>query len=163
MVKVGIIICDRYKACEGGKCFRAARNREGAFQRYKKEELVEVVAYTSCGGCPGGNVENSIAGMQKYGAEAIHFATGVLAGYPPCKYLDSMVKFIENKTQLPVIVGTHPMPTNYIEMHKKVGDWSEEHKIMLEKFSLITQGETLKYDSSRKEYGLELERELASQ
>lgn len=160
MARIGIIICDRYKSCEGGKCFRAARNREGAFQRYKKEDKLEIVAYTSCGGCPGGNVENSVTGMQKYGVNAIHFATGVLAGYPPCNYLDTMVKFIENKTNLPVIIGTHPMPTNYIEMHNRIGDWSDEHKKMLEKFSLLTQRESLKYDSTRIEYGSELKEEI---
>ncbi len=41
--KIGIIICDRYKGCAGGKCFRAAENREGAFERYRDQEL-EIVA-----------------------------------------------------------------------------------------------------------------------
>ena len=51
-VRVGIIICDRYRNCAGGKCFRAVRNREGAFRAYAGED-VEVVGFTSCGGCPG--------------------------------------------------------------------------------------------------------------
>ena len=29
--KIGIIICDRYRRCAGGKCFRAIKNKEGAF------------------------------------------------------------------------------------------------------------------------------------
>ncbi len=33
-VKVGIIICDRYRTCAGGKCLRSMRNREGAFSIY---------------------------------------------------------------------------------------------------------------------------------
>ncbi|MHA1221622.1 MAG: CGGC domain-containing protein [Candidatus Heimdallarchaeota archaeon] len=126
-MKIGIIICGRYQSCNGAKCFRAVNNREGAFNQYPKDEPLEVVAYTSCGGCPGGNVEGSVSGMKKHGAEAIHFATGLLAGYPPCKYLKTHVKFTEEETNLPVVVGTHPMPTNYIEMHTKVGDWSEFH------------------------------------
>ena len=28
MVKLGIIICDRYRSCAGGKCFRSARQRD---------------------------------------------------------------------------------------------------------------------------------------
>ena len=55
-VKIGIIICDRYRNCAGGKCFRSLKNREGAFDRYKDRE-VEIVGYTSCDGCPGGNIE----------------------------------------------------------------------------------------------------------
>ncbi len=50
--KIGIIICDRYRNCSGGKCFRALREREGAFDIYDKDENVEVVGYTNCGGCP---------------------------------------------------------------------------------------------------------------
>ncbi|NCS81864.1 MAG: CGGC domain-containing protein, partial [Ignavibacteria bacterium] len=53
-IKIGIIICDRYKTCAGGKCFRAIKERTGAFDIYKDRE-VELVGYTSCGGCPGGN------------------------------------------------------------------------------------------------------------
>jgi predicted metal-binding protein len=45
MKKIGIIICDRYHTCAGGKCLRALRNREGAFARYQGEE-VELVGYT---------------------------------------------------------------------------------------------------------------------
>jgi hypothetical protein len=64
MTKIGIIICDRYHTCAGGKCLRALRNREGAFARYKDEE-VELVGYTTCDGCPGGNVEYAPAEMKK--------------------------------------------------------------------------------------------------
>ena len=30
MKKIGIIICDRYHTCAGGKCLRALRDRDGA-------------------------------------------------------------------------------------------------------------------------------------
>ena len=36
--KIGIIICDRYRRCAGGKCFQAMRNREGAFSIYTDTE-----------------------------------------------------------------------------------------------------------------------------
>ena len=50
--KVGIIICDRYHNCAGGKCFRAMKNKEGAFSVYTDTEI-ELVGYTTCDGCPG--------------------------------------------------------------------------------------------------------------
>jgi len=78
--KIGIIICDRYRSCAGGKCFRALQNREGAFNIYKKDEAVEMVGYTTCGGCPGGNIEYAPEEMKKNGAEIIHFATGLIGG-----------------------------------------------------------------------------------
>lgn len=30
-LRIGIIICDRYRRCAGGNCFRSLGNREGAF------------------------------------------------------------------------------------------------------------------------------------
>ena len=42
MTKVGIIICGRYQACGGGKCFRSVKERKGGFARYPKEEELEL-------------------------------------------------------------------------------------------------------------------------
>lgn len=72
-MKIGIIICDRFKSCAGGKCFRAMQKREGAFDIYNKNESLEIVGYTSCGGCPGGNIEYTPEEMIKNEAEVIHF------------------------------------------------------------------------------------------
>ncbi len=44
MKKIGILICDRYHACAGGKCLRTLRNREGAFTGYEGEEVEPVEA-----------------------------------------------------------------------------------------------------------------------
>jgi len=49
-MKIGIVICDRYRRCAGGKCFRAMRNKEGAFSIYTDTE-VELVGFTTCDGC----------------------------------------------------------------------------------------------------------------
>lgn len=120
--KIGIIICDRYRRCAGGKCLRAVRNREGAFSRYKDME-VEVVGYTTCDGCPGGNVEYAVEEMKKNGAEVIHLATGLVVGYPPCPYITYFHDFIKAKYGLEVVYGTHPIPQKYLTMHTKLGTW----------------------------------------
>jgi hypothetical protein len=39
--KLGIIICDRYRRCAGGKCLRAMRSREGAFGEQLISEFIE--------------------------------------------------------------------------------------------------------------------------
>ena len=121
-VNIGIIICDRYKGCAGGKCFRAIRERAGAFDIYKNND-VEVVGYTTCGGCPGGNIEYAPEEMKKNGVEVIHFATGMVVGYPPCPYVDYFKKFIETKYSLKVIVGTHPIPEKYLITHTALKTW----------------------------------------
>lgn len=122
MGKIGIIICDRYRTCAGGKCFRALREKEGAFSIYKGEDA-EVVGYTICGGCPGGNIENAPEEMKKNGAEIIHFATCLLVGYPPCPWTDYFKKFIEEKYGLKVIIGTHSVPQKYYLIHKTLRTW----------------------------------------
>jgi predicted metal-binding protein len=122
--KIGIIICDRYRSCAGGKCFRAMKNREGAFSIYADQE-VELVGYTTCEGCPGGNVEYTGAEMVKNGAEIIHLATGLVVGYPPCPYIDTFVKFLEARNGVKVVVGTHPIPKKYIDMHTHLGTWDD--------------------------------------
>jgi predicted metal-binding protein len=121
--RIGIIICDRYRSCAGGKCFRALRNREGAFSIYKETD-VELVGYTTCGGCPGGNVEYAPAEMKRNGAQVIHFATGLLVGYPPCPYLADFESFITQKYGMDVVMGTHPIPQNYYNTHTHLGTWS---------------------------------------
>ena len=94
MRKVGIIICDRYRDCGGGKCFRALRERQGAFSIYPADEPVEIVGYSTCGGCPGGNVEYVPAEMKKNGAQVVHLATGLVVGYPPCPRLGAFCEVI---------------------------------------------------------------------
>jgi predicted metal-binding protein len=124
--KIGIIICARYRDCGGGKCFRALRERRGAFAIYPAEEPVEVVGYSSCGGCPGGNVEYVPAEMKKNGAEAIHLATGLIVGYPPCPNIRRFKTFIETAYSLPVVIGTHPIPQKYQTVHEKLPFWQEQ-------------------------------------
>ncbi len=125
MTKIGIIICGRYHGCGGGKCFRALRERRGAFAIYPPEETVEIVGYSTCGGCPGGNVEYVPEEMKKNGAEVIHLATGFLVGYPPCPSIRQFKSFIESVYGLPVVIGTHPIPQKYMDAHGNLPFWED--------------------------------------
>jgi predicted metal-binding protein len=144
-VKVGIIICDRYRTCAGGKCLRSLRNREGAFSIYKDRE-VELVGYTTCGGCPGGNIEYAPEEMIKNGANVIHFATGMVVGYPPCPYISYFKKFIEEKYKIPVVIGTHPIPEKYLKVHSKLGTWDTDEWREMIKTILTDEKTRLSYD-----------------
>jgi len=122
-VRVGIIICGRYHMCAGGKCLRAIREREGAFAAYKGRD-VELIGFTTCGGCPGGNVEYAPEEMKKNGADVIHLATGLLVGYPPCPRIHYFERFVQEKYGIPVVVGTHPIPQKYFITHTACDTWS---------------------------------------
>lgn len=121
-INIGIIICDRYRTCAGGKCLRALRNREGAFSIYEGSE-VELVGYTTCDGCPGGNIEYTGEEMVKNGAEVIHLATGLVVGYPPCPYIETFKKFLEERYCVKVVMGTHPIPQKYLDLHTRLQTW----------------------------------------
>ena len=136
-MKIGIIICDRYRDCAGGKCFRSVRERAGGFSGYSKEEPLEVVGFTSCGGCPGGNIEHTPEEMVANGAEAIHLATGLVVGYPPCPWTQYF------KDGVPVVIGTHPIPEKYLVCHKtlpSLGSLTGEEQLM------ATEAVRLAYD-----------------
>jgi predicted metal-binding protein len=122
--KIGIIICDRYRTCAGGKCFRAIRNREGAFRIYS-DSAIELVGYTTCDGCPGGNIENTGEEMVKNGAQVIHLATGLLVGYPPCPYIETFTDFLEKRYGVKIVLGTHPIPQKYLDLHSQLRTWED--------------------------------------
>ncbi|MFO7949523.1 MAG: CGGC domain-containing protein [Candidatus Fermentibacteraceae bacterium] len=119
---IGIVICDRYRRCAGGKCLRSVRNREGAFSRYREGEL-QLVGYTTCDGCPGGNIEYAVGEMVSNGASVIHLATGLIVGYPPCPYVRFFSDFIQTRYGLEVVYGTHPIPQKYLDVHEPLGTW----------------------------------------
>lgn len=121
--KIGIIICDRYRDCAGGKCFRALKNREGAFSIYDKNEDVEIVGYSTCGGCPGENIEFVPEEMLNNGVDVIHLATGFIVGYPPCLYINDFRKFIQEKYKINTVIGTHPIPEKYFKTHNYLKTW----------------------------------------
>lgn len=143
--RIGIIICDRYHTCAGGKCFRSFRNREGAFDRYKYEDA-EIAAFTTCGGCPGGNVEYTPEEMIKNGVSVIHLATGLVVGYPPCPRLDYFTRFIPEKYGIEVVVGTHPIPQKYYTTHMNLGTWKGEAMQRFIKPTLADEKMRLAYD-----------------
>jgi len=145
-MKIGIIICDRYKSCAGGKCFRAMQNREGAFDIYDNKMTLEIAGYTSCGGCPGGNIEYTPEEMIKNGAESIHFATGFVVGYPPCPYISKFKEFIEDKYKIPVVIGTHPIPQKYYLTHKNLKTWQGKQWQEIIQPTICDEKLRLKYD-----------------
>ena len=140
-LKIGIIICDRYRTCAGGKCLHAMRNCEGAFSIYK-DTCLELVGYTTCNGCPGGNVEYAGEEMIRNGAQVIHLATGLLVGYPPCPYIKTFSDFLMNKYKIRVVMGTHPIPQKYLDMHTALGTVLDRG--WLEDIHLIMANETIR-------------------
>ena len=144
-VKLGIIICGRYHTCAGGKCLRAMQRREGAFSLYRDRD-VQLVGFTACGGCPGGNVEYAPAEMVNSGAQVVHLATGLVVGYPPCPRIASFTSFIRVHYGLDVVVGTHPIPQKYFLTHQRMGTWDGPHWESLLQPTLADEETRISYD-----------------
>lgn len=144
-IRLGIIICNRYHTCAGGKCLRALRNREGAFSLYRGQE-VELVGYTTCDGCPGGNIEYAPEEMVKNGAQVIHLATGLVVGYPPCPRLTYFRDFIETRYRIRVVVGTHPIPQKYLLVHEQLKTWESPQWQALIQPTLTDEPTRIAYD-----------------
>jgi len=143
--KIGIIICDRYRMCAGGKCLRSLHNREGAFSIYTAEE-VYLVGFANCGGCPGGNIEYAPGEMKRNGAQVIHLATGLVVGYPPCPYITYFRNFIRGRYGVEVVIGTHPIPQKYYDMHMKLGTWASPEWKEIIQSTLADEKTRLSYD-----------------
>jgi predicted metal-binding protein len=121
-IGIGILICDRYHRCAGGKCFRSLREREGAFSLYKDRDA-DLVGYATCDGCPGGNIEYAPEEMIRNGANVIHLATGLIVGYPPCPRIGFFRDFIQSRFGVDVVFGTHPIPQKYFLTHQRLNTW----------------------------------------
>ena len=118
---------------------------KGAFSIYDGKG-VEIVGYTSCNGCPGGNIEYAPEEMLKNGAQIIHLATGLVVGYPPCRSINSFSSFISRRYGLKVVVGTHPIPQKYYIMHKKLGTWESTRWQRIIQSTLADEKTRLAYD-----------------
>ena len=71
-------------------------------------------------------MEYCVEEMKKNGVEVVHFATGMVVGYPPCPYIDHLKKFVKQKYAVDVIIGTHPIPQSYYNTHMALRTWGSE-------------------------------------
>ena len=90
--------------------------------------------------------------MKKYGAEEIVLASCFLAGYPPCPYIENFIQYIKSYVGLPVVVGSHPMPTNYIAAHQKAGDWERGNLRKYLPILIDDEASSNLYDSTRPDF-----------
>ncbi|WP_255332204.1 CGGC domain-containing protein [Methanocalculus taiwanensis] len=111
-----------------------------------EDKDVEIAGYASCGGCPGGNIEYAPMEMKKNGVSVIHLATGMLVGYPPCPRIRYFSEFIREKYNMDVVVGTHPIPENYLTTHTSLKTWDSRLWQELIAFALSDEETRKAYD-----------------
>jgi len=109
-MKVGIIRCQLTEdMCPGSTDFKVAREGSLAFE---ETGPVEIIGFTSCGGCSGKKAVTRAKMMVDRGAEAIVFASCMKNGNPighPCPHFDVIKGAVEKKLGLEtkIIDWTH--------------------------------------------------------
>jgi predicted metal-binding protein len=110
MLKVGIIRCQQTEdMCPGTTDFKVAKEGVGAFSA---RGPVEVIGFSTCGGCPGKRAVSRAKMMVQRGAQAIHFASCVAKGTPigfPCPHFAMMKEAVQRAVgpEIPVVDFTH--------------------------------------------------------
>ena len=112
MPKIGILTCSNatqdLNCCSGG-CLASIKGRQGGFERYKKDEEVELVGIISCANCPTlaayDKILLRVKALVEFGAEVIHFAYCVDTLCPfKAKYKEAIEKEFPD---LKIVMGTH--------------------------------------------------------
>lgn len=91
-MKVGIIRCmQTEETCPGTTDFKLIRERKGVFEGIQED--IEIVGFTSCGGCPGKKAVFRAKELVKRGADTLAFASCIQKGSPigyPCPFAQTM-------------------------------------------------------------------------
>jgi predicted metal-binding protein len=96
--------------------------------------------------CPGGNVEYAPEEMKKNGVTTVHFATGLIVGFPPCPYLTQFRAFVVARYEMTVVMGTHPIPQKYYTVHTKLKTWDSPEWRQIIKPTLTDERTRRAYD-----------------
>lgn len=110
-MKVGIIRCMQTEdLCPGTTDFKVMKEKKGAFAGI--EEEIELIGFTSCGGCPGKKAVARAAEMVKRGADTIVLASCITKGSPigfVCPHAEMMKKAISTKlgADIKILEYTH--------------------------------------------------------
>ncbi|KXL52099.1 CGGC domain protein [Anaerotignum neopropionicum] len=98
-MKVGIIRCMQTEdMCPGTSDFKVMKEKKGAFAGI--EEEIELIGFSSCGGCPGKKAITRAEEMVKRGANTIALASCITKGAPigfVCPHAEAMKKAISTK------------------------------------------------------------------
>ncbi len=111
MKKVAVVGCGAYMdsgyGCPGEwRCLKAAALGEGNFDAQSA-----VISFVKCE-CPGRTVAPNLgmaAKLSEMKPDAIYFSSCLAKAKPACPYVspEELAKIVENKTGVPVTLGTH--------------------------------------------------------
>ena len=108
-MKLAIIRCMQTEDyCPGTSDFKAIREKTGAFEGVAED--IELIGFTSCGGCPGKKVILRVRELLKRGADTIAFASCIQKGMPigyPCPFAAKMKNLVEKECGETITILDH--------------------------------------------------------
>ena len=117
-----MMILNRNRTCTEIKTSDPKEREKGIFNKYSQNKQIEVVGWIACGSYPGKRLEFPLT-YEKIRSRS-HLSGLMLPSWiPPDPYSEDHLKFIENNVGLPVVIVTHNMPLNFLDTHKKAGNW----------------------------------------
>jgi predicted metal-binding protein len=116
MARIGIITClncTQDANCASVVCLGDMRKRRGFFERYPKDEPLDLVGLISCAGCPTlaapEKILRRVKAVAEFKIDALHLSFCMTA---VCPFLKKYVQVIKGAfTDLEIVLGTHkPAP-----------------------------------------------------
>ncbi len=118
MARIGIINCGNCTQdanCAAVVCLGDMRKRRGFFERYPKDEPLELVGIISCAGCPtaaaAAKILRRVKAVADFRIDALHLSYCMTAVCPFVHKYEEVIK--ENFPGLEIVLGTHkpaPLP-----------------------------------------------------
>lgn len=113
MEKVLIVGCKKAMddVCIGcSRCLVGFNRRDGEFSRYREGEAV-IIGLLNCGDCPGAAIVTRLAQLNLWNKPMEEKVTKIHLGpwlTDHCPHRETLIKKIQDKSGVEVILGTHP-------------------------------------------------------
>jgi len=112
MTRIAIMSCSNVKnelSCAGAGCFKSLNDRVGMFERYKDDQELQIVGFSTCAGCPTLYAQEKILTKVKplveiSKANTIHFSSCMVKLCPFVKKYKNVINAIYPKVE--VVMGT---------------------------------------------------------
>ena len=112
MARVGILTCSNSTQetnCASVVCLGDMRKRRGFFERYSKDEPLDLIGIINCAGCPTvaapEKIIKKVRGLAEFRIDALHFSFCMTALCPFMKQYEKVVK--KQYPDLEIVPGTH--------------------------------------------------------
>ena len=136
MARIGILTCSNATqdlGCSSVSCLRYMRKRQGAFERYKNDDTLELVGIISCSGCPTlagyDRLLGRIRALTEFRVDAIHFTFCIDALCPFKSKYRALLE--ENFPDIEIVMGTHESKVTHEQFRQKINSLLSQPQVTM--------------------------------